>query len=335
MLFYWAVLWRTVSPWQQALLHLRPTIYTGEALKHYQFGEDHPFGPHRYDAFMQRFQKSGLSGQVSIEEPAVATEADIELFHSREYIDLVKRSEESGRTFLDAGDTPVFKGVYKAAATVVGTVLKAVDDVIENHCQQAFIPIAGLHHASRTSAAGFCVFNDCGIAIEALRKRHGIKRVAYVDIDAHHGNGVFYAFEDDPDLVFVDIHEDGHFLYPGTGGIKETGKGDAKGTKLNIPMPPGADDEDFFKVWEQAEKFLHNAKPDFIVMHCGADSLAGDPITHLKYSKAAHAFAATRLCAIADEFSKGRLLAVGGGGYNLDNLAKAWCAVIESFTHAT
>jgi len=113
-----------------------PTVYTGEALKHYQFGEDHPFGPHRYDAFMQRFQKSGLSEKVSIEEPVVATEADIGLFHSREYIDLVKRSEESGRTFLDAGDTPIFKGIYKAAATVVGTVLKAVDDVVEKRYQQ-------------------------------------------------------------------------------------------------------------------------------------------------------------------------------------------------------
>lgn len=309
---------------------MRTAVYTGKALKNYQFGQDHPFGPYRYDAFMQRFRMMGLNEKVAIETPASANEEDIALFHDHDYIQRVKTCEEAGLAYLDAGDTPVFKGVYAAAGTVVGTVLKALNDLAGNRYQRAFIPIAGLHHAARNSAAGFCVFNDCGIAIEALRKRHGIQRVAYVDIDAHHGDGVFYAFEDDPDLIFIDIHEDGRFLYPGTGAASETGRGSAQGTKLNIPMPPEADDAAFFRVWPQVEEFLRKAKPEFIVMHCGADSLAGDPITHLKYSEAAHAFAATRLCVIADEYSAGRILAVGGGGYNLDNLARAWCAVLES-----
>lgn len=310
---------------------MRTAVYTGKALKNYQFGEDHPFGPYRYDAFMQRFQATGVSEKVTLEAPASANEEDIALFHSREYIQLVKTCEETGRMYLDAGDTPVFKGVYAAAVVVAGTVLKAVDDLVRNRYQRAFIPIGGLHHASRESAAGFCVFNDCGIAIEALRKRYGVQRIAYVDIDAHHGDGVFYAFEGDPELIFVDIHEDGRFLYPGTGDVTETGRGGAQGSKLNIPMAPAADDAAFFRAWEQAEIFLRKAKPEFIVMQCGADSLAGDPVTHLNYSEAAHAFAATRLCAIADEFSAGRILAVGGGGYNLDNLARAWCAVLDSF----
>ena len=127
---------------------MRTAVYTGEALKNYQFGEDHPFGPHRYDAFMREFQKTGIIEKVAIETTRVADEADIELFHSREYIDVVKAAKESGRAFLDAGDTPVFKGVYEAAATVVGTVLKAVDSLVENRYQRAFVPIAGLHHAS-------------------------------------------------------------------------------------------------------------------------------------------------------------------------------------------
>ena len=163
-----------------------------------------------------------------------------------------------------------------------------------------------------------------------MRRRYAIKRVAYVDIDAHHGDGVFYAFEDDPDLIFVDMHEDGRFLYPGTGFAEETGIGAARGTKLNIPLPPQADDQTFFKVWESAEQFLDQAKPEFFLLQCGADSLAGDPITHLRYSEAAHRHAADRLKILAGRHAQGRLLALGGGGYNRDNLARAWTAVVEA-----
>ena len=192
------------------------------------------------------------------------------------------------------------------------------------------MPIAGLHHARRDSAAGFCVFNDCGVAIETLRQLHAIRRIAYVDIDAHHGDGVFYAFEADPELCFADLHEDGQYLYPGTGGVSETGRGAARGTKLNIPMPPGADDRAFFRAWEAVESFIDRAAPEFILLQCGADSIAGDPITHMAYSSAAHRHAARRLCILAERHCDGRLLALGGGGYNLRNLAEGWCAVVEA-----
>jgi len=201
-------------------------------------------------------------------------------------------------------------------------------------CRRAFVPIAGLHHARRDRAAGFCVFNDCGIAIEALRAEHGVRRVAYVDIDAHHGDGVFYAFEDDPELCFADLHEDGRYLYPGTGAADETGRGAAAGTKLNIPMPPDADDGAFREQWQRVEGFVRAARPEFILLQCGADSLAGDPITHLRYSAAAHGHAAARLCRLADECCQGRLLALGGGGYNLGNLASAWTAVVAAMVEA-
>ncbi|MFM1891597.1 MAG: hypothetical protein RLZ44_674, partial [Pseudomonadota bacterium] len=200
--------------------------------------------------------------------------------------------------------------------------------------RRAFVPIAGLHHARRDQAAGFCVFNDCGVAIETLRQRYGVQRIAYVDIDAHHGDGVFYAFEDDPGLTIVDLHEDGRYLYPGSGAVGETGKGAAKGSKLNVPMPPGADDSAFFQVWPQVEAFVDRARPQFILLQCGADSLAGDPITHLAYSSSAHHHAAARLCALANRHCDGRLLALGGGGYNLDNLADAWCAVVSAMLEA-
>ena len=130
------------------------------------------------------------------------------------------------------------------------------------------------------------------------------------------------------------MHEDGHYLYPGTGFAGETGKGEAKGTKLNLPLPPSAGDADFFKEWKKAEAFICSFSPEFILFQCGADCLRGDLITHLNLSPEAHRHAATRLCALAEDVCGGRILAMGGGGYALENLAAAWCAVVEAFIEA-
>ena len=174
------------------------------------------------------------------------------------------------------------------------------------------------------------MFNDCGIAIEYLRHQYGLKRVAYIDIDAHHGDGVFYSFEDDPELIFADIHQDGRTLYPGTGFAGETGIGPAKDTKLNIPVPPYSDDAVFQEVWPQVEAYLRDQQPEFILLQCGADSIAGDPITNMEFSSASHAYAAKQLRGIADEYCDGRMLAMGGGGYNHDNIARGWTAVVDA-----
>ena len=309
--------------------------YLGEQLARYGFGDGHPFGPDRLAAFAKEFHAQGLDTLVKLLPPVSASRAELERFHTPEYVERVRRQSLTGVGYLDAGDTPAFQGVYEAACTVVGTVLDALERIVAGEFSKAFIPIAGLHHARRDSAAGFCVFNDCGVAIETLRQKHGIHRVAYVDIDAHHGDGVFYGFEDDPNLCFVDFHEDGRFLYPGTGASTETGTGQAAGTKLNIPMPPEADDALLLKHWPQAEEFLRQAQPELILFQCGADSIAGDPITHLRYSPATHAYVTSRLCDLAERFSQGRLLAMGGGGYNRENLAKAWCAVIRALAQAS
>ena len=309
-------------------------VYIGEALARYGFGAGHPFGSDRMAAFWAQACAGGLDKRVVVREPVLAGDADLLRFHTADYVRLVRERSVTGAGFLDYGDTPAFVGVWEAGLAVVGTVLDAVDRIMAGACPYAFVPIAGLHHARRDSAAGFCVFNDCGIAIETLRARYGVQRIAYVDIDAHHGDGVFYAFESDPDLCCVDFHEDGRYLYPGTGAVEETGLGAAKGSKLNIPMPPEADDALFLRAWPAAEAFVRAARPEFILLQCGADSIAGDPITHLRYSPAAHAHATARLCALAQEYGGGRLLALGGGGYNRDNLARAWCAVVGALVEA-
>lgn len=305
-------------------------VYQGEMLARYGFGHGHPFGPDRHDVFFKELHQQQLDSNPAIAfcEPCTAGQDELEWFHDHKYVEKVKELSELGVGFLDYGDTPAVKGIYETAAAVVGTVLDGIDQLIVGECRRVFVPIAGLHHASRESAAGFCVFNDCGVAIEGLRRRYNVRKIAYVDIDAHHGDGVFYGYEDDPDLCFVDFHEDGRYLYPGTGSANETGQGQAKGTKLNINMPPDSGDETFLDKWEQAEAFIEACEPEFILFQCGADSIAGDPLTHLRYTPQSHAHAAERLCYLAEKYAQGRILVMGGGGYNRDSLARAWCAVV-------
>jgi acetoin utilization protein AcuC len=304
-------------------------VVVSERLARYGFGDGHPFGPDRLAAFVREFAARGLAQRVRVLEPRNATDAELGSFHSAEFLAFVRERSASGTGMLDGGDTPAFKGVYEAAAIVVGATLSAMEAIMQGECRRAFVPIAGLHHAARSRAAGFCVFNDCGVAIEQL-KLAGLKHIAYVDIDAHHGDGVFYSFEDDAAVVFADLHEDGRYLYPGTGGADETGRGAAVGTKLNVPLPPGADDEFFASVWPRVIAHLKKFAPEFIILQCGADSLEGDPITHLRFSPRVHGQAARELAELADELGHGRVLALGGGGYNRANLAQAWTTVVEN-----
>jgi acetoin utilization protein AcuC len=308
----------------------RTGVFYGEALARYGFGGSHPLGTDRLEAFWNRLQKEKIA--TVTEEPVMGTEQDALLFHDKEYVDFVKAASKHGGVYLDRGDTPAFKGVFEASLCVVGSTLAALDMVMAGeNVQHAFNPIGGLHHARRDTAGGFCVFNDIGVAILAARKKYGIKRIMYVDIDAHHGDGVFYEFEDDPLLFFADTHEDGQYLYPGTGSETETGIGPAAGTKLNIPLRPGSGDNEFISAFGKIEQFVDRVKPELIILQCGADCLAGDPITHLQYSPMAHRFAADSLHRLAHKHCKGRIMALGGGGYNRENIGNAWTQVVYSF----
>ena len=302
----------------------------------YGFGRLHPWNNERIYDFWSKFQQIGLdkNPEILIEEPKLALEESILSFHDKDYVELVKKAGKIGTGYLDTGDTPAFKGVFEASSYVVGSTLKAFDIVMrkKNGIEHAFNPIGGLHHSKRTTAAGFCVFNDIGIAILETRRKYGIKKIAYIDIDAHHGDGVYYEFEDDPLLYIADIHEDGRFLYPGTGSEWETGRGDAVGTKLNIPLHPNSTDQDFIESFKRVEDFIDNkAKPELIILQCGADSLKYDPLTHLNLTHNSHKYAASKLHSLAHKYSNGRIVALGGGGYNKINIGNAWTAVVKAF----
>ncbi len=313
----------------QTASHAPPLLYTGPEIAAYGFGEGHPFGPDRHEVFVAELTDSGVLPRVQTAQPRQATREELLLFHTEEYVTLVEERCPSGSGYLDGGDTPALPWIDGACRFVVGAVLEAAKSIVAGPARRAFVPIAGLHHGARNSASGFCVYNDIGVVIEACRRNLGVRKIAYVDIDAHHGDGVFYGFEEDPDLLFADIHEDGRFLFPGTGFREESGKGQAAGTKLNIPVLPGADDSVFKAAWTEIEEYLDAGKPEMIILQCGADSLSGDPITHLEYSENAHAAAARSVCDIADRYCQGRVLALGGGGYNRRNLARAWTRVVQ------
>jgi acetoin utilization protein AcuC len=320
---------------------MRPTpsesrigVYIGDALAGYGFGPGHPFAGDRYTAFVTAFEASGLAARTRPLAPVGASDLDLLRFHTPEYLALVRERTAAGDGWLDTGDTPALPGLYEAGLYVVGTVLDGLSRIMAGELTRAFVPIAGLHHARPGAAAGFCVFNDCAIAIETLRRVHGLQRVAYVDIDAHHGDGVFYAYSEDPQVTIVDFHEDGRYLYPGTGGAAEIGVGPARGTKLNVPLPPGADDGMFLRLWSVAYSFVADSHPEFILLQCGGDALADDPLTHLRLSNAVHRRVTSDLCALADRHCGGRLLALGGGGYNREHTAQAWVQVIAAMVEA-
>lgn len=303
-------------------------VVLGENMK-YHFPKPHPLNEDRYKIFLDKLRRY-LDEKVFIKlEARKASDEEILLFHDEGYLELVKRLSKIGKGYLDYGDTPAYPGVYEASAFSAGSTLRALDAIFQGEVDHAFNPTGGLHHAFRERAGGFCVFNDIGIAIEYARKKYGIKKILYFDIDAHHGDGVYYSYEEDGDLYFVDIHEDGRFLFPGTGFKVEIGKREGYGKKLNIPLQPYANDEEFLKALKSSEDFIKKAEYDLIIFQCGADGLSGDPLTHLNYSKKAHEEASKLLHKLAHEKCRGRILALGGGGYDPENVAEAWIKVLE------
>lgn len=302
-------------------------LYTGQELASYGFPGDHPFSTERHDYFLNGVKGKDFFKNIERRLPVKAEPEEIGYFHSEKYVNAIKEYSRYGGARLDSGDTVAFPGIYEAGATVVGTALEATRKILKGSAKNAMVPIGGLHHAFRERASGFCVFNDCAVVIDFLLQEEELKQVLYVDIDAHHGDGVFYSFAADPRVINVDFHQRG--IFPGTGDTSEQGSGPAEGTKLNVPLKAGATDDDFLNKWVQAKQFIQQFSPEFIILQCGADSLSGDPLTWLNLTSNVHRQVARDLLDIAKLKCQDRFLALGGGGYNLENLSLAWGAVLE------
>jgi acetoin utilization protein AcuC len=311
-------------------------VYSDDFLK-YDFGPSHPLTPIRLKLTYELSRAKGLidDQNITVLPPHVATEEELRLFHTEEYISLVKQLSKSGHGLLDLGDTPAFKGVYEASAMTVGATLDAVDAVMNGQADHGMNISGGLHHAHEDRASGFCVFNDPAVAIAYLKKKHHLERIMYFDMDAHHGDGVMYGFYADAGVLDVDLHEDGRYLFPGTGFTFETGEKSAEGLKINIPVLPGTGDDPYLRVFKEiAPTLVRTYKPEFIIIQCGADSHADDMLAHLRLTTRTYEEIITTLHRLAHEVASGRIVAIGGGGYNPANVARCWTLIAASLLEA-
>ena len=305
----------------------RTTLLYSEKFLDYNLGPFHPLRPVRVKLTYDLIQSKGLLGEdsVKITAPRVASEEEILLFHEKKYVRLVQKYSERGSGLLDAGDTPAFKGCFEATSLVVGASLEACDKIMNGKFAHAFNPSGGLHHAHPERASGFCIFNDPAVSVNYLRKKYNVNRIVYLDIDAHHGDGVMYGFYRDPSLLDIDFHENGKYIFPGTGFPDETGEDEAKGFKLNVPLLPGTGDEAYMKAFHKlVPKAVSKFRPEIILIQCGADGHADDRLAHLRLTTNTYREVVSEMHSLAHELCDGRLLLFGGGGYTLANVPRVW-----------
>ncbi len=310
-------------PYQAAL------VYEDQLPRHV-LRADHPMRPVRlrytYDLLAALHAFEGDSALVT---PRLAQEKEVLAFHTADYVSGV-RSLSQGITvpnprrygFGTLGDNPIYPGMYEAALLSTGASLAAVELLLDGKTPVAFSPAGGLHHAMPSSASGFCIFNDPVIAIKALLAK-GLK-VAYVDIDAHHGDGVQAAFYDTDALLTISLHESGRFLFPGTGFVEEVGTGKGVGYSVNVPLAPYTDDAVYnWAFGEVVPPLLDAYRPDVLVTQLGIDTYYRDPITHLALTSRGYLQAVESL-AQAARSRRIPWLALGGGGYDLSAVARCW-----------
>lgn len=298
----------------------------------YDFGPEHPLRPQRVSLAIALMESYGLIAEGALEPLPLrpASREELELVHAPEYIDAVVRASGSSvfhppANGIGPGDTPAFQGMHDAAARIAGATLLAVESVTSGRYRRAFSPAGGLHHAHRDHASGFCVYNDTAVAIAAALLRQPGLRIAYIDIDAHHGDGVQAAFYEEPRVLTVSVHEDGRYLFPGTGSTSERGFGEGAGTSVNVPLPPLANDECYREAFDEVvAPTVRQFDPDLIVAQCGADAHWSDPLTSMGLTLGGYSMLYERLLALTDQ-TCGRIVACGGGGYSwLHVVPRAW-----------
>jgi len=306
----------------------------------YNFGPAHPLKPKRYKDTFELLQKLGIFDEmVKHYKPDHASEEDLMLVHSQEYLQRVKRKCETGTGYLDYGDTPARKGLYEASCAKVGGSILGADLIMRGDVNHAFNIGGGLHHARRDSAAGFCVFNDVAIAARHLQKRHGLKRIAIVDVDGHHGDGTQWTFYKEP-ILTISLHRyGGGFLgrfYPGTGGVEEVGEGEGKGYSVNVPLPMGTFDEAYLEAFNEiVPPLIEEYEPEILLNQFGVDTHYQDPLVGLSLTTKAYVEVSSTLHHLAHEVSGGRYLIFGGGGYEPSNVSRCWALMFITVARVT
>jgi acetoin utilization protein AcuC len=307
---------------------MKTALIHSDAWARFDYGPNHPLRMERLGLTWRLMEAYGLTRlpQATVHTPAPAAERDLAVFHAPEYLAALKASDggtaapRAAVFGLGPGDNPVFRGLWEAARLVAAGSQLAADLVATGKADRVFHFAGGLHHAMADRASGFCYVNDAVLAILRLRE-HGL-RVAYVDIDAHHGDGVQAAFYGDPHVLTVSTHERGERLFPGTGFVHELGEGEAAGFSVNLPLEAYTDSDVYLPAFEAVvPPLLARFKPDVIVAQLGVDAHRTDPLTHLALDLQGFVKAFARLLPLAP-----RLVALGGGGYDVRNVARGWTA---------
>lgn len=301
----------------------------------YQFGPTHPLKPERIKSTLELLLELGVfNDETRRLEPKPATEDQLRLVHSMDFIKLVKKMSERGGGYFDLGDTPARRGIYKAACSVVGGSLLGADLIMKGEVLHAFNVGGGLHHAKEGEAAGFCVFNDVGIAARYLQKVHGVEKIAIVDIDGHHGDGTQEIFYNEP-ILTISLHRFGPFFYPGTGEVYEIGSGNGRGYSVNVPLPEGTFDEAYLYAFREVVlPLIKSYRPEIVLNQFGVDGHYQDPLVGLSLTTEAYRKISTIMHETTHEICEGRYLIFGGGGYNPVDTAKCWSAMFTTVTES-
>lgn len=323
-----------------------------DKLEHYRFSPSHPLNPLRLRLTRELLSDMGILEPGDLYDTPLAGEELLLAVHEPAYIEAVKRAGKMGSGGAgngDAGsggsdgvrgnnglesiqsfglgteDDPVFPGMHDAARAIVGASVEAGRLVMEGAVNHALNIAGGMHHAHRATASGFCIYNDAAIAIAHLRATYGV-RVAYIDTDAHHGDGVQWMFYEDDDVLTVSFHETGHYLFPGTGGPGELGAGKGFGFSVNIPLEPFTDDDSWLEVLELVLRpLVLEFQPDIIISQNGCDGHVLDPLTDLHASLRVYREIPRVVHQLAHEAAGGRWVALGGGGYDIWRVVpRAW-----------
>lgn len=307
-----------------------------DSLGDYDFGSSHPLNPIRVVLTWRLVAALGLLDlpAVRVVRPEPADDDVLALVHDRDYIRAVRRAGDDPRNVdalrgLGTGDNPTFAGMHDAAALVAGATVAAARGVWSGEVEHAVNVAGGLHHAMSDTASGFCVYNDPAIAIAWLLEQ-GAERVAYVDVDVHHGDGVERAFWADPRVLTISLHESGRFLFPGTGFADDVGGAGARGSAVNVALPPGTGDAGWLRAFHAVVPgLLESFRPQVLVTQHGCDSHLLDPLAHLALSLEGQRASYSALHELAHRYAGGRWVATGGGGYELvEVVPRAWAHLV-------
>ncbi len=310
-------------------------VFTDE-FQRYNFGERHPLRPLRLMLTYSLMEKLGLLKNpiIAMIPPRQCSKEELERVHDPAYVEAVRKlsadpQDKSARPRafgLGPGDNPVFEGIYEASALVCGASLIAAEKVWnDNEFNIAFNISGGLHHAMKNKASGFCIFNDIAVAIEHLKTLKKDIRIVYLDIDCHHGDGVQWIYYDDPNVLTISIHESGRFLFPGTGDVEEIGEGAGKGFSINFPLLPGTSNKMYLKLFKSTiPKILETYAPDILITQLGVDTHFNDPLTQMGLSLQVHRNLSQTIKTCAREYCNDKWLALGGGGYSMTVVPRAW-----------